>query len=216
MKTNKLIVILFLQFVFVNITKAQSEEWRFIKETKGVKVFYRSDPNSNINQVKITTIFDADIATIITALTDVQAFPKWVYGINESKMVKKISNSEIIYHNKIGFPWPMSNRDIVIHSLISQDEQSKVVTSVSHAVLKELPIDKDFIRIKKFNSTWTFEPNTSGVAATYIFSSDPGGNIPAWAVNMALDQGPVQTIRNFKKLLLLPEYHTNHAVAYKF
>jgi hypothetical protein len=201
MNYKKWIVTIGLSFFIVGVN-AQGPSWRLAKETDDMKVYYRTVPESNINEVKITTTFNASMSTIVSVLTDVNDYPKWVYKASESNIVNRISPFEMNYYNKLDFPWPLSDRDIVVHSRISQDAKTKVVYSISEANSKLLPLKKDLVRMKEFKSKWTFTPKGASVLGEYEFTSNPAGNIPTWMINLALDEGPVRTIQNFKKLIL--------------
>jgi hypothetical protein len=185
----------------ISIAFSQSPNWRFVKETRGIKVYFRDMPNSGLNEVKIQTTFEAKLSTIVEALIDVDAYPKWAYKVDYSKIIKQIAANEVIYYNKIDFPWPMSNRDIAVHTKVSQNTNTKEVTSVSFAASETAPLLANFIRIKEFNSKWSFIPKDGKVAAEYVFSTNPGGNIPHWLINFSLDEGPIKAIQNFKKML---------------
>ena len=72
----------------------------------------------------------------------------------------------------------------------------------------------DNIRVPHLHSVWTFEPIESGlIKMTYILNSDPGGNIPDWLVNLAIDEGPVQTIKRFLDLLKTNKYQSEKLVS---
>jgi len=185
---------------------AQQTNWQFVKETNGVKVYFRETPGNPIKEVKILTTFNAPINSIISALTDVDSYPSWVYGALESRVVKRISTSEMMYYNKLDFPWPLTDRDILIHTRIIKE--GDMVYSVSEAKSDELSPSNDLVRITRFKSKWAFKPIGNRVQAEYVFSSDPGGNIPVWMINLALDQGPLKTIQNFKKLMAKPIYRS--------
>jgi sterol desaturase/sphingolipid hydroxylase (fatty acid hydroxylase superfamily) len=181
---------------------AQQNPWKFIKEKDGVKVFYRASVSGNINEVKITTTFETLSNPLITTLTDVNNYPKWVYGASDSRLVKQLAPLEMEYYNKIDFPWPLTDRDVVVHSKIERNPKTGVITSTSSARPKNLPLQDGYVRIKLFESRWLFTPKPNGIIeGEYTFTSDPSGNIPSWAVNLALDEGPVTTIINFKKIL---------------
>ncbi len=194
--------LLFLSFKIYS----QEPNWRFVKEAQGIKVYYREIPQNNLNEVKIQTTFNANLSTIVEALKDVEAYPSWVYKANSSKTLKIYGPNELIYYNKLDFPWPLSDRDIAIHTKIVQDQNSKEVTSISFAVPNSIPKIQDLVRISEFNSMWVFKPINGKVQAEYTFKSNPGGNIPAWMVNMSLDEGPIKTIQNFKKILVSKKY----------
>lgn len=195
------------------ILKAQTPAWRFIKETKGIKVYYREIPNQNLNEVKIQTTFNCNLSTIVEALRDVKSYPEWVYKVVSSKTVKEITSSEVLYYNKLNFPWPLADRDVVIHTKIIQNPVTKEVNSISYAEPGALPQTTDMIRIKEFNSKWSFIPKEGYVVGEYIFRSNPGGNIPLWMVNLSLDEGPVKTIQNFKRILLENQYSKYNELA---
>ncbi len=192
-------------FIVMNVT-AQEAKWRFVKEAHGIKVYYRDIPKHNLNEVKIQTTFNTNLSTIVEALRDVETYPNWVYKASSSKIIKRFGDNEMIYYNKLDFPWPLSDRDIAIHTKIVQDQNSKEVTSISFAVPNSIPKNQDLVRILEFNSMWVFKPINGKVQAEYTFKSNPGGNIPAWMVNMSLDEGPIKTIQNFKKILVSKKY----------
>ena len=204
MKRHMMLSIL---FVLTSIsTFSQESHWKFVKETNGVKVYFRTVANSNLNEVKILTTFNSNLSTIVEALKDVNAYNEWVYKATYSYIVKEFNAYEMEYYNKFNFPFPLDDRDVVIHSKIQQNPQTKVVTSVSYAKLDIVPENRNVVRIKDFHSKWTFIAKNNLVYGEYIFKSNPGGNIPVWLINLSLDEGPIKTIRNFKQQLQLEKY----------
>lgn len=187
-------------------TFSQESPWKFVKETNGIKVYFRTVANSNLNEVKIQTTFNSNLSTIVETLRDVNAYREWVYKAAYSYTVKEFNANEMEYYNKFNFPFPLDDRDVVIHSKIQQNPQTKVVTSVSYAKLDIVPENKNVVRIKDFHSKWTFIAKNNLVYGEYIFKSNPGGNIPVWLINLSLDEGPIKTIQNFKQQLLLEKY----------
>jgi hypothetical protein len=183
------------------------QQWRFIKETEGVKVYYRESGTNNIKEVKMVTTFDAKLSVIVECLKDVDSYPKWVYKANYSKTIIKYSEEDVIYYNYFDFPWPLQDRDVAIQSHISQDPTTRVVTSVSVSNWSKEPLQKDVVRIQEFDSKWIFTPQTDGkVHGEYTFKSNPGGAIPASFVNLGLSEGPLRTLKGFKQLLRTDKY----------
>jgi hypothetical protein len=209
---NKSIYICAFLFFTTNVF-SQKPSWRFIKETKGIKVYYREIPNQSLNEIKIQTTFDCSLSTIVEALRDVDSYPKWVYKASFSKKVKQISASEMIYYNSLDFPWPLIDRDICIRTKVSQNPKTKEVACVSFAVESALEKYPNHIRIKEFNSNWTFIPLGNLVKGEYVFSSNPGGSIPIWLVNASLEDGPIKTIQNLKKVLTDKRYSKRNELA---
>lgn len=201
--------ILFFAFAFLLPTKKTEDEkkWIFLKEKDGIKVFYHHSTKNTINEVKILTTFKTNLSTITEVFKDVESYPKWVYKAQNSNIVKKISPLEIEYYNHLDFPWPIDDREIVIHNTISQNQKTKILTSISRASNTAIPKNNKYVRITEFHSKWTFIPLNNGlINGEYIFKSDPGGNIPVWLINLSLDEGPIKTITNFKIQLALAKY----------
>ena len=54
---------------------------------------------------------------------------------------------------------------------------------------------------------WNLYPQKDGrVKIEYFLKSDPAGSIPTWMVNLALDQGPIETIKNMQRELKKAKY----------
>ena len=197
--------VLFL--LFFSGTIPIQNDWRFWKDTGGVHIYYMEIPNSNLKSVKMKTIFDASLSSIVEALKDVNEYPKWVYKATYSKTLFTYSPNDVVYYNYIDFPWPLQDRDIAVQSKITQDFNTKIVRSVSFAKWDAAPFKKDVVRIQEFNSVWTFTPLPNGkVDGEYVFRSNPGGVIPTWLVNFGLDEGPLKTISAFKEMLKQEKY----------
>jgi hypothetical protein len=63
------------------------------------------------------------------------------------------------------------------------------------------------VRIKTANTKWTLIPGEGGwLYVEYYLYSDPGGNIPDWAINLALDVGPRETVKEMKTILKEPTF----------
>jgi hypothetical protein len=185
---------------------AQTNDWKFIKRVDGISIYHKKVGNGILKDVKIETNFDSNLSTIVEALLDVSSFSKWIYKVDYSKVVRTIDKSQTEYYNRINMPWPVADRDLVAINRLSQNPKTKEVISEDICNWKGLAENKDLIRIKDFYAIWTFIPTSTGVRGTYIFHSNPGGDMPASMVNLFIDEGPVNSIKGLKKMLLLEKY----------
>lgn len=185
---------------------AQSKDgWVLKSQRNAIKVFYRK--TSDIHELKLTTSIKTPLSGIVHLLDDVDKYTVWGYKISEARLIKRISPTEIIYYSRIDFPWPMSDRDVVLRTTVEQDLQNNAVTSSSVAVAGWAPEVKDVIRLKKANTRWTVIPGANGwMYVEYYLYSDPGGNLPDWAINLAIDVGPRETIKRMREILKDPLY----------
>ena len=51
---------------------------------------------------------------------DVAHQADWVYSTKSATLVRRISDKELIYHSEKSMPWPVWNRDVVMHLKIEQ------------------------------------------------------------------------------------------------
>jgi hypothetical protein len=185
--------------------KLNAQNWQYIKSTEGIKVYHKKV--GKLKDVKIETEFNASLSTVCHALLDVPSFQKWIYKVESSKVLKSYGPRQTLIHNFIDMPWPAKNRDLVFMNKLSQNTDSKEVVSEDFCMAKSEPIDKNYVRVTDFYAKWVFKPSPSGgVLATYIIHSDPGGDLPDTVTNLFIDEGPINSIKAFKKLLTDKKY----------
>ncbi|MEY4927217.1 MAG: hypothetical protein RI894_1653 [Bacteroidota bacterium] len=181
--------------------------WTFWKEAQNVKIYYRESPDGGVKEVKMITDFETTPSAIVALVEDFDGYKTWVYKSTQSRLVKRYNSFEVDYYNYIDFPWPLTDRDVAVHSKISQDPKTKALTSISTCNPTAVPKVKDAVRISLFNSKWVFTQAGAGkLHSEYQFRSHPGGNIPSWMVNLALDEGPLNTIAGMRRALKQVKY----------
>lgn len=210
----KKILLFSLMFLFVSSVAYSQGPWEFIEETEGVKVYYREAAKSPIKELKLELTVNAKLSTIMAVLNDVKAYENWVFKCQEARVVKQISDTEMYYYNEMDFPWPLSNRDLIAHSTIHQDPITRKITTSSRSAHYMEPNREGVIRMTTIDVNWSITPLSNGKShIIYTLKSDPGGSIPTWAVNFALDNGPVRSMRKFMDMLKMDKYR-NQQIAY--
>jgi len=200
---NSAWLLLLLSLFFSHGASAQT--WKFKNEKEGVKVYYRN--TGTVQDLKLTASVKTSLSGIIYLLNEVERYPQWGYKISESRLLEKISATELIYYTRFDFPWPLSDRDVIMRTSLVQDPKTNVVTAVSVSEPWHLAEYKDIVRIHTANTRWILHPNSSGwLYLEYYIHSDPGGSLPDWLVNMAVDVGPLETIHRIRHILKEPKY----------
>ncbi len=205
---KQILTFLFLAWLLPNFLFAQKTDgWIFKNEKEGVKVYYRK--TSDVCELKLITSLKVSLSGLVTLLSEVDNYPKWGYKVAESRELKKISDHETYYYSKLDFPWPLDDRDIVVHSKMEQDPVTRRITATSIAKPDYIPATKGVIRMRNAHTSWTLLPGPGGwTYVEYYIYSDPGGSLPDWLVNMALDVGPRETIKNIRGFVQQEKYKT--------
>ncbi|MBN8677294.1 MAG: START domain-containing protein [Chitinophagales bacterium] len=203
---QKLLILALLLLPAFSSIQAQ-DDWIFKNEKEGVKVYYRK--TSDVYELKLITSLKVPLSGLVLLLSEVDNYPKWGYKVMESKELNKVSDMETYYYSKLDFPWPLDDRDIIVRSKMEQDPATRRVTATSIAQPDYLPANKGVVRMRTAKTTWTLIPGPGGwTYVEYYIYSDPGGSLPDWLVNMALEVGPRETIKNIRNFILQEKYQS--------
>ena len=184
---------------------AQNNSWKFRHDQNGIQVFTRKDSTSNIVEIKFRTEVKASLNAVVAMACDIPNLKNWSYRLKESYQLKEVSETEGYLYMYSDFPFPFSDRDMIVHYIMKQDPNTKQVTFVSKSVYNAIPEKDGVVRIKTIESKWIYTPLPNGVVRLeYQLKSDPGGNIPNWLINLAADDGPLKSIAHLKEFL--PKY----------
>lgn len=177
--------------------------WVLKKEKQGIRIFTRDIVGSNLKELKIEMNFlNTTIPQLLEVITNSNTYTDWVYKCSEANEVKEISKWEDISYYKFDFPWPFSDRDAYMKSVLSADEQMQSATIKTQIVSGFPPPEKDIVRMTSHFNQWKFSQVTpKKVSLVYYAKSNPAGNIPDWIVNLAVDRGPTETLSNLRELV---------------
>ncbi|MDQ3046645.1 MAG: START domain-containing protein [Bacteroidota bacterium] len=204
MKVLGLTCLLFLKFLPGTQTESN---WKLKKVSEGITVYVREIEGSPFKELKSSVQIKTSLSSIVSLLNDWQSYPQWVYRCEQSKTLKIISPFEIIHYQSITAPWPVDNRDFVVKVKLEQDPLSKIVTQKSSSIPDYIVPAKDHVRITQFKAEWILSPLKNGmVNIEYRLLVDPGGTIPVWLVNLAMVEGPFETMLNMKTRVMLDKY----------
>jgi hypothetical protein len=184
------------------IAFVKAQDWELKKNKEGVKVYTKSNPISPFDLLKAECNINVGTNQLLKLIFDVSRHTEWVYNSVQSVTIKKISQYDIIYYGETYAPWPVSNRDLIIHLTAITDSTSGIcnITAISEPTLKPLVDGK--IRVPRSISKWKLTPiNDQTTHVIYTLDIDPGGSLPAWLVNFASIEGPYLSFLKMKAIL---------------
>jgi START domain len=204
---KKVFVILVCFFLLAFVSDEPKEPWHLKKCENGISVYTRHAENSKIKELKSTFRIKTSLSSIMALLNDFESYPEWVYRCNKSYVALKISELEYIQYQSVKAPWPVENRDIVMHKKSIQDPVSKVIIQRVNGMPKYLPEVDEHVRVQLFKAVWILTPQKDGIIdVEYQLLVDPSGSIPSWLVNMAAVDGPYDTEIKMMELLKKEKY----------
>jgi hypothetical protein len=200
------IQIFFFIFYFLMIPDAFSQyNWKLTKNNDGIAVYQSAVNNSAYKSIKVEFTVEGNYDKLIGIITNVNHYTDWVYNNKTASLLKTISPLEFYYYSETYVPWPMSNRDAVMHTKITKDSLGRFlrIANVSDAGI--VPEKPGKVRVPHISINWMVtmsSPKTMHIV--YTFEGDPGGSIPAWIVNSFADKGPYESFKKLGELLHTP------------
>ncbi|MFA0050082.1 hypothetical protein BCT04_10155 [Vibrio breoganii] len=186
---------------------ADTVNWKEVKNNHGITVYNRSIEGSSFKAFRAEMTVESDLTTLMAVFNDVDVGTTWVENVDEMRLVKANSNMDNVTYAMTKAPWPVADRDSVVHNHISQDPKTLAVTIKQEAVPDELPRTKNKVRIETLHSTWVFTPiNEKETRVTYQVFTEPGGSLPAWLVNKVAISQPHKTFQGLREMSQKPFY----------
>jgi hypothetical protein len=119
------------------------------------------------------------------------------------EVLAKKSDNDVYYRLISDWPWPLKDRDVIMHQVIRQNILSKIIMVDAYAAPDYLPKDKNYIRIQKWETHSISTPKSDGtVEVDYRTIFHPAGNIPSALIESTVEE---ITIKGMKKLLQLTQ-----------
>lgn len=200
------VLIILLLVLNIGNTYAQTD-WKLKKDNDGIRVYVGEVQGSKFKAVKVECMLNASASQLVKVLFDVSNCPDWVDHTKSCSLLKQVSPSELYYYSEVDIPWPAKNRDFVAHLTAHQNPETKVVTVDGPAVSGYVSEKKGIVRIQSSKGLWIITPlSKSRVNVIYTLQVDPGGNIPAWLVNMLAADSPMKSFEGLKEELKKPAY----------
>ena len=188
-------------FFFLSNEVQSQDSWELVSSEQNIEVFTKKNNQSGLKEVRVKVVFDSSIETLMKELNDVSSYTEWVYKCNVSKKLEKNNNQDYVYYTESQMPALIDNRDLIVHSRQWTDEYG-VTWSVSKSKPHFVPEETGIVRVTDFESKWKIQSLSDGrTLVDYTVSTDPGGNLPNWVINMGITVGPVKTMKNLQKRL---------------
>src|SRR5438045_4883336 len=122
---NKKFVSLLLFLTLFTVAVYSQYNWKLSKDKDGIKVYESEVKNSNFKSIKVECVLQGTYDKLMAILNDVSRHKEWVYNSKGSNILKRDSPYEFYYYTETSIPWPMSNRDAVIHFTMIRDSLNR-------------------------------------------------------------------------------------------
>ena len=207
MTIYKTAVAIFLLLLITSSQGLTTNSWQLSKDKDGIQVHIRHNPTSVIKTFKGTMAINSRLSSLVAAIQDTQAYPRWLHKCKSASTIKTVGNNQIYSYVVTGMPWPVADRDSIVHSVLTQNKSNNQTIIKLTSEPNMLPLKQGMVRIQSLTGQWLLTPLTKGdVSVTYEMSVDPGGNIPKWLVNLMAVDLPFNTLQKLRNIVKEARY----------
>lgn len=191
-------VVTIFSVLLIALTLFAQDTWKLERDKNGIKVFTRKTTKASMKESKTEIFFNGTPDQILKEFKNIEGHKTWMHRINTSNLLKKISDNEFHVYYIASAPWPVSNRDVIVHYKINKEPDGDIIITAT-GMPNEMPEQKGLVRIPKLYSTWEFLKQPNGTTKLiYTSLSEPGGGIPEWLANSGATDTPFNTVAALK------------------
>jgi hypothetical protein len=170
------------------------EDWALATSEDGVEVYTRDVTGSALKEFQATAVVPAPLTQVVAWWRDPTTYTRWIYRCVEARRVEGVAGDWGNYL-KFDFPFPASDRDVVLRARLLEESASAVVYEGGNADGLVAPVE-GLVRIPSLRSRWEFRAQGgSATAVVYRQHMDAGGRLPAFILNQAAVDSPLGTLR---------------------
>ena len=199
MKMPLTIPVLMLLFMFSITGSSFCQDWKFIKEKDGIRIFTKKEGNDELKSFKAVADVHSSLEKVYNLIGNVDNHDWWDKNLSEIKVLLKEKDKHYQYYLVYNVPWPLTNRDLCVDARVTTDPATGKRIIYAIPLPNLIPEKPDRVRIKKYWQRWTIIPMDKDVIRLILEGFvDPGGNVPAWLYNMVITDTPLKVMRGVK------------------
>ena len=189
-----LIPVIFLSVLILPV-EIRSQDWEFVKEKDGIKIFTRLEPGNNFKSFKGELEISAEVSEVCSLIEDVERFVKWDEDVRLIKVLEHEPGEFLKYYVIYDVPWPFKDRDLCVETHITSNQLDGSIFLKSRPIPDAYPPGEDCVRITNYWQNWMIQPTETGMVRIILEGyADPSGDIPAWIANLAITDTPLSML----------------------
>jgi hypothetical protein len=135
---RRLFLIFYISIVsafLLNHTKAQP--WTFIKEVDGIKIYTQKESGSSLKSYRGEADMNSSMEKVCALLGTAKNLDWWGEDITNIKILEHKDQKFIQYYYIYDMPWPITDRDLVVESILKMDTATGIYTVSSKPLLRK-------------------------------------------------------------------------------
>ncbi len=206
---------------YADTTTAPTVPTKLVKDRDGVKVWTYKEPGNPTMNFRATTVLDSSLAGAVALVMDTDHSSEWAPYTGKATVIERNDQTgTFLLRMDLNFPFPLSNRDVVVSGHLSQSPDGVVTIKNVATTDPRAPVRDHFIRIEHYEGMWQFKSlgkvnGKSQVEVTVSGYADPNGMLPLSIVNLFVQEQPFEMLRNMHNYVKAAKYQQATVVGVK-
>ncbi|CAA0087292.1 Uncharacterised protein [Zhongshania aliphaticivorans] len=191
-------------------------EWKLEKNKSGIKVFTSEVAGSNYKAFRGETVINAELNQLMAVLDDTAGFVNWMFNCKNPQLLYKHNLLDRYQYMINDFPWPATDRELILRNEISQDPETRVTTITLTGVQEDMlpaeakaiiPKKSDAVRVTEVAGFFELTPLDAGhTKVIFQLHLEPVGKLPSSLVNAMIVDNPFETLKAMSQVVSQPQY----------
>ncbi len=104
MTIYKTAVAIFLLLLITSSQTLATNPWQLSRDEDGIQVHIRHNPASVIKTFKGTMAINSRLSSLVAAIQDTQAYPRWLHNCKSARTIKTVGNNQLYNYVVTGMP----------------------------------------------------------------------------------------------------------------
>ena len=215
---NALIALLTLAMMLVTASShaevpTNDKNWEKAVDSDGIEIHTRNLEDSRIDAFRAQTVLDAPLEAVIAVMANPKSCTEWVHQCAHAENLADGSFRDRYAYSINDMPWPVSDRDYVLHIKAHTGESRDHIIIEMESVEGRVEKKDDYVRMP--NSSTVYEFFREGEDRTRIVwyqHATPGGSLPNWLVNRLATDIPYESLQTLNNVVQKERYQGHKLV----
>lgn len=183
-----------------------ANDWRPLKidRIRNIRTYSKLEDGKSIRSFRVLARLNAPMEKVAWLHFDADNIKRWFWETTDSRLLKKVSSTEIYYYQVFHSPLGIPDRDVVVHLTMEPYTTRKGYLLIRmEAAPTYLPPKPGMVRILAQNMVFKLKPLERGDGTDLEMEGyiDPGGGVPGWAINYVQRSAPYVSFVGLQRML---------------
>ena len=184
--------------LMLSISSLALAERSVVREENGITVEEEGASERTLPILTGTTTMKAPPEQVAAWIGATHTYVDWMHNCEEARRIRQ-EDDVVVGYNRVGSPWPVSDRDVVLRSTRTDFEDGGIRIEFRSTTDENVPVVRGVVRMPRLVGSYDLRPVEAGTQVVYTVDSDPGGSLPAWLVRRASKELPYFTLSKLRE-----------------